>query len=238
MEPDPSVLRRPAPPPPSWGERGRTVRRALWERAVGWIRWVGPGRIVTGCLAAGGAVLVGWWLVAAPPPPIEDSLPRATSEVDQAAGEPAPVVAAPATTVAMEVVVHVAGAVGVPGVYSLPAGARVVDAITAAGGATTEAETSAINLAAVLVDGQKVMVPRPGEVVPDDPGPAVPTGPLSLATATAEQLDALPGIGPVLAEAILRWRTDNGGFASVDELTDVPGIGPSLLERLRDLVTT
>lgn len=238
MEPEDSVLRRPAPPPPPWGERLRGLPGAGLSRVHDWIRFVGLARIATGCLAAGGAVVVGWWLVAAPPAPIEESLPRADTSVAPSVAA-APAVAA---TVAPEfVVVHVAGAVARPGVYSLPLGSRVVDAIGLAGGMTIEADPAALNLAAVLNDGQKVVVPRPGEALILDPlgdGGVAPAGPLSLATATAEQLDELPGIGPVLAEAILRWRSEHGGFATVDDLTDVPGIGPALLERLRDLVTT
>ena len=245
MEPDPSALRRPEPPPPPWRARiGGLVSEAV-GRASGQLRFVGAGRIATGLLAAGGAVVVGWWLVAVPPAPVEESLPRASTSVepvDPSPGTPsAALPAVPATSLPARVVVHVAGAVAAPGVYSLPAGARVVDAITLAGGTTSDADPAALNLAATLVDGQKVTVPRPGEAVPAETGPLAaspPSGPLSLSTATTEQLDTLPGIGPVLAEAILRWRSEHGGFRTVDDLTDVPGIGPALLERLRDLVTT
>lgn len=141
------------------------------------------------------------------------------------------------------VVVHVVGQVAAPGVVRLAAGARVVDAIDAAGGASTEADLGAVNLARVLVDGEQVVVPRPGEPVApvtsltgtaQEPG----GGPLDLNTADATALDALPGIGPVLAERIVQWRTDHGRFSSVDELAEVRGVGPSLLADLRDLVRT
>jgi competence protein ComEA len=142
------------------------------------------------------------------------------------------------------VVVHVAGEVARPGVVELPAGARVHEAIAASGGATPEAELAAVNLARVLVDGEQVYVPAPGEVAPavsqpGDVGAGAGPGPgrtLGLNTATAAELDALPGIGPVLAQRIVDWRTAHGRFTVVEELTEVAGIGPTLLERLRDLV--
>lgn len=241
MEPEHSELRRPAPPRPTWAERCRAAPRAAVGRTVGWVRWIGPARLAVGCLSAGGAVLVGWWLVAAPPTPVEDTLPRASAATTDGGGEVSPdsgASAAPIPTANASVTVHVTGAVGVPGVYTLPAGSRVIDAVALAGGATPSADVSAINLAAVLVDGQKVVVPLPGEViVAPEASPATSSGgPVSLSQASAEALDGLPGIGPVLADAIVRWRTEHGGFGSVDEITEVPGIGPALLERLRGLV--
>jgi competence protein ComEA len=134
-------------------------------------------------------------------------------------------------------VVHVAGAVRRPGVYRLPAGARVRDAVRRAGGAIRSADEGAVNLAAEVADGQQVVVPR---VLPAGAatsaaagsGPGA-QGPVSLNAATAEQLDALDGVGPATAAKILAWRTQHGGFASVDDLAQVPGIGPRKLEALR-----
>lgn len=140
------------------------------------------------------------------------------------------------------VVVHVVGAVAAPGVVRLPVGARVADAVEAAGGATADADLAAVNLARVLADGEQVVVPLPGQVVDaagagtGGPASAGGTAPLDLNRADAAALDALPGIGPVLADRIVTWREDHGRFTAVAELTEVSGIGPSLLAGLRDLV--
>ncbi|MHB1489120.1 ComE operon protein 1 [mine drainage metagenome] len=136
------------------------------------------------------------------------------------------------------VVVHVVGQVASPGVVRLPVGSRVTDAIDAAGGATADADLSVVNLARVLVDGEQVLVPRPGEspVVPGQGAVRAADAPLDLNAATLADLDALPGIGPVLAQRILDWRTAHGRFTDVEELAEVSGIGPSVLSRLRDQV--
>lgn len=134
------------------------------------------------------------------------------------------------------VVVDVVGAVAVPGVVRLPTGSRVVDAVTAAGGPAPDADIGALNMARVLVDGEQIVVPRPGESVPAGSAPvATADDRVDLNTADETALDALPGIGPVLAQRIVAHRED-GPYTSVDELGDVSGIGPTLLERLRDLV--
>jgi len=137
------------------------------------------------------------------------------------------------------VVVHVVGAVVAPGVVRLPTGSRVVDALATAGGAAPDADLASLNLARVLVDGEQVVVLRPGESGPAAAPPAAEGGApglVDLNTADAAALDGLPGIGPVLAQRIVEHR-DERPFASVDELGDVPGIGPTLLERLRPLVS-
>lgn len=135
--------------------------------------------------------------------------------------------------------VHVVGAVRRPGLFRLKEGARVADAVARAGGPTRRADLSAVNLAAPLADGQQVIVPRrgPGGVAAAAAGASMPGGKVSLANATVEQLDELPGIGPVTAQKIVDWRTTHGPFRSVDDLDDVPGIGPARIEQLRDLVT-
>jgi len=158
-----------------------------------------------------------------------------------AGGEPA----APATT-APGLVVHVAGGVVRPGVYHLPAGSRVDDAITAAGGPVPGVDIDAVNRAAPLTDGQRVRVPLPGEPAPppDDvpvptttPGAPPPAAPVNLNTATVEQLETLPGVGPAIAAAIVEQRTRVGGFKTVRDLLDVRGIGESRLAQLEPLVT-
>ena len=151
---------------------------------------------------------------------------------------PAPTISAAPSIV----LVHVAGWVRSPGVYELHEGDRVVDAIQAAGGARRGADLGALNLAAVLVDAQHVLVPKTGEGQPAA-GTAPTTGSaasqqlINVNTATPTELEELPGIGPVLAEAIVSYREEHGPFTSVDQLEDVSGIGPVTLGEIRDLVT-
>lgn len=164
----------------------------------------------------------------------------------------------PARPAREAVVVHVVGAVRRPGLLRLREGARVADAVARAGGATRGADLAAVNLAAPVVDGIQILVPR--RVATEGPaagsgigsvgaagssagggaaaGVAAGIGPkLSLATATAEELDELPGVGPVTAQKILDYRSQHGPFRSVEDLDAVPGIGPTRIEQLRDLVT-
>lgn len=219
--------------------------RGIWSRlchdAHHWLAFIGPGRLVLGVLSGVGLVVGGWLLVREPPPPTESLMPRATAL-------PVPVSTAPTM-----VVVHVAGAVARPGVYTLPSGSRAVDAVSAAGGATRGADLAALNLALVLVDTEQVYVPllgregsralvsprlRPAPVAgASGANAAAPASKVNLNTASATDLDALPGIGPSLAAAIVTHRTDKGPFVSVDGLLDVPGIGEAKLSALRDLVT-
>jgi competence protein ComEA len=136
------------------------------------------------------------------------------------------------------VFIDVVGAVRRPGLYRVRTGARVADAVARAGGPTHAAELELVNLAALVADGEQVVVPRRG--VPVAGGGAgggnAPSGPVHLNSATLEQLDALPGVGPVTAQKIVDYRTKHGGFGSVDALDAVPGIGPSRLADLRPLV--
>jgi competence protein ComEA len=136
---------------------------------------------------------------------------------------------------AAPLVVDVAGAVRRAGLYRLPAGSRIADAIALAGGATARAELDLVNLAAPLADGEQVLVPARGAAAPAG-APSAPTAPVDLNSATAEQLDALPGIGPVTAQKIIDYRQAHGPFRSVDDLDAIPGIGPSRIEDLRGLV--
>jgi competence protein ComEA len=137
------------------------------------------------------------------------------------------------------VYVDVVGAVRRPGLYRVPSGARVADAVAHAGGPTRKADLQLVNLAALVADGEQVVVPKRGSGGPGAaaaaPGSA-PTGPVHLNSATLEQLDALPGVGPVTAQKIIDYRTQHGGFDSADELDAVPGIGPARLADLRPLV--
>ncbi|HEX8052816.1 MAG TPA: helix-hairpin-helix domain-containing protein [Thermoleophilaceae bacterium] len=153
----------------------------------------------------------------------------------------APVAGAP-------VFVHVAGEVRRPGVYRLPRGARVNDAVQLAGGLTRRAEQTGVNLVARVSDGQQVIVPRRGAAAPGATGAtpgsagsagggAAPGAKVSLAAATPEQLDGIDGIGPTLAKRIVEYREQHGGFHSVDELRQVDGIGEKRFESLREAVT-
>jgi competence protein ComEA len=137
------------------------------------------------------------------------------------------------------VVVHVVGAVRVPGLYRLGRGQRVADAVERAGGATGKADLALINLAAPVADGQQIVVPArapPGGAAGGDGGGHAAAGPVHLNTATLEQLDELPGVGPVTAQKILDYRQKHGAFSSVRELDAIPGIGPARLAQLSELV--
>jgi competence protein ComEA len=145
--------------------------------------------------------------------------------------------AQPAAAPANRLFVDVVGAVRRPGLYRLPDGSRVADAVSRAGGATRRADLSLVNLAAPLADGLQVVVPRRQSGSSGAAGGSTtPGGPVHLNTATLEQLDALPGVGPVTAQKILDYRQKNGAFTSADDLDAIPGIGPARLDTLRDLV--
>lgn len=236
-----------------------------------WVMWFGPLRLVGTAIAVVAVVIAGWWLIRAPAPPSEASLPFATatsSPTTESADVPAAAATdpvdsdassgVPAPTASDELVVHVAGEVRRPGVYRLPGGSRVNDAIVQAGGFGRKADADALNLAALLTDGARIYVPKPGETPPvvptgsaettgdstgSDPAGTDPSGAasgddvLNLNEASIDELETLPGIGPVTAQAIIDHREEHGGFASVDELDDVTGIGPVTLDNVRQLVT-
>ena len=217
-------------PPRTWRERAEQLADATGTT---------PARLALGAVLVALAVLGALWYTRPAPTPPEVQLPFASTTL---------VASSSSSTVAepVEVVVHVAGAVAAPGVHRLAEGARVVDAITAAGGLTQSADGARINLAAPLADGERVYVPAVGEEPPPVVGPvgtggavsgAAAVGPVNLNTADAEALDALPGVGPTTAAAIIEHRERSGGFTSVDQLLDVRGIGEAKLEQLRPLVT-
>ena len=220
---------RPAPP------------RPLRERITQWLEWVGPGRVVGSAVVVVPVVAAAYWLVRPPAATTESKLPLAISAVSRSTSTTARS-AVSTTKPPAAVVVHVAGAVVAPGVYSLAEGSRVIDAVHAAGGFAADANPDGVNLAAVVVDSQRVYVPRVDEVVAVDgaggaAGGVAQSFPLNLNTATAAQLDELPGVGPATAAAIIAHRQQHGPFASVDQLGDVRGIGPAKLQAIRGLVT-
>lgn len=199
-----------------------------------------------------------WWDVAANSPevvPLSDvSSPEARGQPEgEARAGPSGTGASPAGGQASEdasgakIVVHVAGAVNRAGVVELPSGSRIHEAIAAAGGGAAGADLNRLNLAAVLVDGQKIHVPLVGDRV-DEPGTAPAGGGagsgepgpggarIDLNSASAEELGTLPRVGPVLAQRIVDWRKDHGRFSTVEELDAVDGVGPKMLETLLPLV--
>jgi competence protein ComEA len=154
-----------------------------------------------------------------------------------ASAEPAgALVPAGAAAADARLVVHVAGAVRRPGIYRLDDGSRVSDAVARAGGATARADTAAVNLAAPLADGIQVLIPSRVVGAASSAAGGGAAAPLSLSNATAAELEALPGVGPVTAQKIVDHRTRHGAFAAVDDLDAISGIGPARIEQLRDLV--
>lgn len=231
-------------PVASLSDRLAQFRNQPWFRPVA----AGAGAL----LAVGVLVAVGLSFLGAASPAPKLTLPRAEPGAAPADGSPAPAPGVPAAppgapaTPPVTVTVHVAGQVANPGVYAVPAGGRVADAVIAAGGTASEADVEQLNLAARLSDGERIYVPKKGEAPPAvaasvpaggaTKAGSAPPGPVDLNTATAEQLDALPGVGPATSKAILTYRANHGRFRSVTELLEVPGIGPAKLEALRPLV--
>ncbi len=236
------------------------VRRRIDRLAPGRSRPTVTATVVASCVMlaiVGGA----WWLLRpSGHRAVETVLPRASAAISPgtsgarsatgASGASGAGTSAgtPATGGSTALVVHVVGAVNAPGVVRVAAGSRVLDAVAAAGGLAPLADTRRVNLAAKLVDGQRVVVPAVGESVPTvlgDPGGGDPGGAgfvdpapsVNLNDATVAQLDVLPGVGPATAAAIVAHRTQHGPFRTIDALSDVHGIGPAKLEQLRPLVT-
>jgi competence protein ComEA len=198
---------------------GRPAARSLWLAAV---------------LAA--VALIGWtWLDRPSVEPVP-AVPAPSESAEPSGESAAPSVGEVADT-STALVVSVVGLVARPGLVTLPPGSRVADAVEAAGGLLPEADPATVNLAALVADGQQIAVGVPGAQAPAVSGGTAPAGGLvDLNTAGVTELDALPGIGPVLAQRIVDHRAEQGPFRSVDELQDVPGIGPAIFGELMDLV--
>lgn len=229
--------------------------RDLRTRLIHWYRFVGPRRVVSGVTVSLLLLVAGAFMFLPSQPPLETSLPTATWS-----SSPGPDVIA-ASAVPVTVKVHVAGAVRNPGVYEMSSAQRVVDAVRAAGGATANADLESINLAQTIVDTEQIYVPvrprRPAApsrrpeprlqprrtstvtaspVVTVAPGSTVPAK-VNINTATAAELDGLPGVGPSTAKQIIAHRQSKGPFSRVEDLLNVPGIGPAKLDAMRQLVT-
>jgi competence protein ComEA len=238
---------------PSVPPRPHIAAEGLVERLRTW--WVDP-RVRVGVLLTA-AVVVGlaWFQVGRaerPAPAGTAPAPRpasATSGAGSGSGSGATGATTTTTAAGSDLVIHVAGAVARPGIVRVRAGARVVDAIEAAGGGLPDAALDQLNLAAKVADGQRIAVARVGQPPPPEVGGATgtgttspgatgaPNGPVDLNTASQAELEALPGIGPALAQAILAYREEHGGFRSVGELQEVRGIGDGRFAQLSDLVT-
>jgi competence protein ComEA len=235
-------------PPPVVPTPGRHAsRRALAGAVPETLRGrfaLGPAHVaVVAVLVALGLAVTCWWVLRGDP----HSLEAPTISTPSAAGseEPltdaSPVAAPAAAATGGSVTVDVEGKVRRPGIAVLDAGDRVVDAIKAAGGARPGVDLAGLNLARVLVDGEQILVGTPaptGVAASSVPTPGAPGGPLvNLNTASQTDLEALPEVGPVTAQAILAWRDEHGGFTAVDELLEVDGIGDATLGQLAPYVT-
>ena len=251
----------PPRPPARPGLRDLLDTRPTGGLIAGWSGGLTAGRVLTGLVVAslivvGGVIL--WPRPAAPDP--ELVLPRASTTLSlpdagggaSGGGDRAGV---PTTATVAELVVDVAGEVRQPGVRRVPPGARIADAIEAAGGLTDRADRARINLAAPVSDGERIFVPAVGQQVPPvavgvaggggaatgtgigtGPGTTVLAGPVNINTASLAELDTLPGVGPTTAQAIIDHREQQGPFQTVDELLDVRGIGDAKLDELRERV--
>ena len=215
------------------------MRKRLAELVV----WFGLRRLVTGAAAVCVLAVGGWWVVRVPPVPVESTIAFTTTSV-----------AGGVSASALVIVVHVAGEVNVPGVYSLAAGSRMVDALDAAGGPTNRADLEVINLATPITDATQIYVPARNQTARPTfrrPQPGVNGGVNSGATgqtddqqggvininrASAAELEQLPGVDPATAQAIIDYRTSNGPFATPEDLLEVKGIGPAKFASMRNKV--
>jgi competence protein ComEA len=218
----------------------------VYQRLIEAIQWFGVRRAATSAFAV---VVIGvgaWWVVRVPPVPVESTISFTSTSVTRNQDSFPEVTPA----ISLTIVVHVAGEVKNPGVYTLPSGARMIDAVTAAGGATARADLEVINLATPLLDSSQIYVPAKGVAAHPTfarPQPGIngvvsssnnvsASGLVNINRASVTELDALPGVGPSTAQAIVEYRVAHGPFASPEDLLNVKGIGPAKFEAMRKLV--
>ena len=218
----------------------------MYQRLLGAIQWFGVRRAITSAFAV---LVVGagaWWVVRVPPVPIESTISFTSTSVARSQDTSPDVTFA----ISLNIVVHVAGEVKNPGVYTLPSGARMIDAVTAAGGATARADLEVINLATPLIDSSQIYVPAKGVAahttfarpqpgingVVSSSNSANASGLVNINRASVTELDSLPGVGPSTAQAIVEYRVAHGPFGSPEDLLNVKGIGPAKFEAMRKFV--
>jgi competence protein ComEA len=218
----------------------------VYQRLIEQIQWFGFRRVISVAVAVAVVAVGAWWVVRVPPAPVESTISFTATSLagDESASSPAE------ANSSLGIVVHVAGEVNNPGVYTLSNSARMIDAVLAAGGATARADLEVINLATPLMDSSQIFVPAKG--VAERPVFARPQpgmngvqstqnssdsgGVVNINRASVTELDALPGVGPSTAQAIVDYRTTNGPFSSPEDLLNVKGIGPAKFEAMRKLV--
>ena len=218
----------------------------MYQRLVEAIQWFGIRRAITSAITV---LVVGagaWWVVRVPPVPVESTISFTSTSVARNQDASPDV----SLAISLTIVVHVAGEVKNPGVYTLPSGARMIDAVNAAGGATARADLEVINLATPLLDSSQIYVPAKGVAahpVFARPQPGIngiasstnnvsASGLVNINRASVTELDSLPGVGPSTAQAIVEYRVAHGPFASPEDLLNVKGIGPAKFEAMRKLV--
>lgn len=241
--PAPTVPTVPTVPRPGRHADRRSTGALVPEAVRGRVA-LGPSQLaVVAVLVAVGVIATGWWLVRGDPhevvapaaPAVAGGSAAPLADLSPVAGSAVP---SSASSAAAEVTVDVTGKVRRPGIVVLDVGARVVDAVAAAGGARRGVDLSSLNLARVLVDGEQIVVgapapaSAPGAVLAPGAAPGAVGAPVNLNTATQAELESLPDVGPVTAQAILAWRDEHGRFTSVDELLEVDGIGDATLAKI------
>ena len=218
----------------------------MYQRLIEQIQWFGYRRVISTAVAVAVVAIGAWWVVRVPPAPVESTISFTATSLTSGVSASLPIDAIPS----VGIVVHVAGEVKNPGVYTLSNSARMIDAVLAAGGATARADLEVINLATPLMDSSQIYVPAKGAAerpvfARPQPGmngvqPAQNSpdsdGVVNINRASVTELDALPGVGPSTAQAIVDYRTTNGPFGSPEDLLNVKGIGPAKFEAMRKLV--
>ena len=218
----------------------------MYQRLIEQIQWFGYRRVISTAVAVAVVAIGAWWVVRVPPAPVESTISFTATSLTSGVSESLPTDAIPSVSI----VVHVAGEVKNPGVYTLSNSARMIDAVLAAGGATARADLEVINLATPLMDSSQIYVPAKGAA--ERPAFARPqpgvngvqstqsspdtNGIVNINRASVTELDALPGVGPSTAQAIVDYRTTNGPFGSPEDLLNVRGIGPAKFDAMRKLV--